>query len=230
MPSLSSSELTTLIQSVFPALAGDKSLAIFVDIPPNKGVDTAAWEQRRKIALEWSRLLQNELEQLNMESVDLVAYEMVHSNNADLPEKAYFIQEDLPDISADLATLGIEINFDELIKATDLILVPTQPSATAPLNVAAKKYQFRAATMPGFSASMISALRIDYNAVNDRVNMLKNKLDKATAAKVEFVVDGSLEFKMFFDLRNRPAHASGGRFPEPGTAGNLPSGETYIVP
>jgi len=32
------------------------------------------------------------------------------------------------------------------------------------------------------------------------------------------------------NLRFRPAHASGGRFPEPGTAGNLPSGETYIVP
>jgi leucyl aminopeptidase (aminopeptidase T) len=35
---------------------------------------------------------------------------------------------------------------------------------------------------------------------------------------------------MHFDLRLRTAHASSGRFPEPGTAGNLPSGEAYIVP
>ena len=32
------------------------------------------------------------------------------------------------------------------------------------------------------------------------------------------------------DLRHRTAHASGGLLPEPGTAGNLPSGESYIVP
>ena len=35
---------------------------------------------------------------------------------------------------------------------------------------------------------------------------------------------------MIFDLRFRSAHESGGRFPEKGMAGNLPSGETYIVP
>ena len=35
---------------------------------------------------------------------------------------------------------------------------------------------------------------------------------------------------MVFDLLHRQAHASGGRFPDAGTAGNLPSGEAYIVP
>ena len=35
---------------------------------------------------------------------------------------------------------------------------------------------------------------------------------------------------MFFDLRYRTAHLSPGRFPDAGVAGNLPSGETYIVP
>jgi leucyl aminopeptidase (aminopeptidase T) len=35
---------------------------------------------------------------------------------------------------------------------------------------------------------------------------------------------------MTFDLRWRTAHASTGRFPDKGTAGNLPSGETFIVP
>jgi leucyl aminopeptidase (aminopeptidase T) len=32
------------------------------------------------------------------------------------------------------------------------------------------------------------------------------------------------------DLRHRHAHASGGLLPNPGVAGNLPSGEAYIVP
>jgi leucyl aminopeptidase (aminopeptidase T) len=35
---------------------------------------------------------------------------------------------------------------------------------------------------------------------------------------------------MYFDLRYRTAHLSSARFPNPGTAGNVPSGETYIVP
>jgi leucyl aminopeptidase (aminopeptidase T) len=55
-------------------------------------------------------------------------------------------------------------------------------------------------------------------------------LYQAVSAKVTFVVDKSKPCEMIFDLRFRQAHASSGRFPEPGTAGNLPSGETYIVP
>jgi len=35
---------------------------------------------------------------------------------------------------------------------------------------------------------------------------------------------------LVLDLRHRTAHASGGLLPTPGTAGNLPSGEAYIVP
>jgi len=42
--------------------------------------------------------------------------------------------------------------------------------------------------------------------------------------------DDRLEYGVRFDLRHRTAHASTGRFPEAGTAGNLPSGEAYIVP
>ena len=38
------------------------------------------------------------------------------------------------------------------------------------------------------------------------------------------------DYSVHFDLRQRTAHASSGRFPEAGTAGNLPSGEAYIVP
>jgi leucyl aminopeptidase (aminopeptidase T) len=35
---------------------------------------------------------------------------------------------------------------------------------------------------------------------------------------------------LHLDLRHRTAHASGGLLPKPGSAGNLPSGEAYIVP
>lgn len=84
--------------------------------------------------------------------------------------------------------------------------------------------------MPGFSRAMIPALKIDYNEVNRLVGMLKEKLDPARGAEVVFSLPGGVEHRVLFDLRWRKAHASGGRFPDKGTAGNLPSGEAYIVP
>ena len=77
---------------------------------------------------------------------------------------------------------------------------------------------------------MIPALRIDYGEVARRVDALKTRLDEAEHADVSFLVDGRDAYSVHLDLRLRQAHASSGRFPDPGTAGNLPSGEAYIVP
>jgi leucyl aminopeptidase (aminopeptidase T) len=94
----------------------------------------------------------------------------------------------------------------------------------------AKDLGFRAATMPGFSLSMVPALRLDYGEINRRVLAIKDLLDPAVAMDIEMTVDDKETFRIHFDLRFREAHASGGRFPQPGIAGNLPSGECYIVP
>jgi leucyl aminopeptidase (aminopeptidase T) len=77
---------------------------------------------------------------------------------------------------------------------------------------------------------MVPALRLDYTEVNRRVMLLKHLLDDSAAADFLFVVDGSEEHRLHLDLRYRTAHASGGLLPKSGTAGNLPSGEAYIVP
>jgi len=84
--------------------------------------------------------------------------------------------------------------------------------------------------MPGFSEKMVPALRVDYAEVGRRVAALKDRLDRAEEAEIEFVKDGLEPHKMLFDLRFRSAHESSGRFPKKGAAGNLPSGEAYIVP
>ena len=125
---------------------------------------------------------------------------------------------------------GTHVTFEEVFRESQIFLAPTEYSTTAPLKVAAKRFGFRAATMPGFAPSMIPALRLDYGEVARRVDLLKERLDRAEAADVRFVVDDGRELEMTFDLRHRTAHASSGRFPERGTAGNLPSGEAYIVP
>ena len=229
MNQLTHKELTQLVRAVFPPLPGDKALVILVDIPNEKQTDTPAWKERRTLAAGWSRALKQGAQSLGLQQVNLVAYASVDSNNADLPDDARLVEDDiLPDVSSDLR--GDRISFDALFSTHQLYLAPTQFSTTAPLKVAAKKYGFRAATMPGFSAKMIPALRIDYGLVNERCRVVKELLDDAVAVDVHFMVDNRDDYHVHFDTRHRTAHASGGRFPDAGTAGNLPSGETYIVP
>ncbi|MDQ1349999.1 MAG: hypothetical protein QG657_300, partial [Acidobacteriota bacterium] len=230
MIKLTGDELIKLIESVFPAFPGDKKLGILVDIPRVKENDNPDWQQRRALAEEWFHTLGNNVTVMGLEAAALIAYPDVASNNADLPDQAFFIKNNLPTTADQLPETGQPVLFEEVFKEFQLYLAPTEYSTTAPLKNAAKIYGFRAATMPGFTPKMIPALRIDYNEVSRRVTILKEKLDPALWAEVIFTDTNSNSYKMFFDLRYRKAHLSPGRFPEKSTAGNLPSGETYIVP
>ncbi len=111
-----------------------------------------------------------------------------------------------------------------------MVMAPTELSATAPLKVAARDGGFRAATMPGFLPSMIPALRLDYGEVNRRVDLLKQLLDAAERADCASRPDGSEPRP---GPGPAPPHRPRLRRPVPdgnGVAGNLPSGEAYIVP
>lgn len=230
MEKLSKDELIALINSVFPHFENDRQLGILVDIPNNEEDDNNNWKIRRDICENWNKILKEEPNKISLEKVNLIAYSAVASNNADLPEYAFIIDNELPKLSNDLEKTGNKISFDEIFNKYQLFLAPTENSATAPLKNSAKKYGFRAATMPGFSPEMIPALRIDYEEVNRRVSIIKKKVDPAISAKVIFRVKNDIKYNMNFDLRFREGHLSPGRFPEASTAGNLPSGETYIVP
>jgi aminopeptidase len=232
MEQLSVEELIKLIQAVFPTQRGDRKLGILIDIPQNSRKDHPDWKLRRTMAYEWYKALKIKTAALGLEKIALIAYPDVGSNNADLPREAYFIFGSPPSITPHLEDedLGEVVLFTHVFREFQLFLAPTEYSTTAPLKNAAKQYDFRAATMPGFSPKMIPALRIDYNEVFRRVSIIKDKVDPAEWAEVIFKVDNDKEYKMFFDLRYRKGHLSSGRFPDKGTAGNLPSGETYIVP
>ncbi len=224
METLMPDELRQLIRSVFPPLPGDRKLAVLIDVPSRLEDDRPEWAARRLLAYEWSRVLQHDPRPL--EAADLIAYEAVACDNADLPANGSVIEGPPPMLAAQLPP---GVPFSSLFADYQLFLAPTQFSATAPLKNGASKYGFRAATMPGFSPEMIPALRIDYDLVNRRCVGLKERLDAAESARVLFQSKGR-SYEMLFDLRYRTAHVSSGRFPQPGTAGNLPSGETYIVP
>lgn len=228
---LNNSELKSLIRSVFSLRPQDGRLGILVDFPDEKVPDNEDWRARRSIARDWCNVLQSELGDLYFKSVQLLCYPNVHSNNADLPEKVYPCIHFELDWDADTLIKNVdEKDMQSVLSQTPILMAPTEFSATAPLKLMSKKLGCRAATMPGFSRVMIPALRLDYEEINRRVNLVKNELDQAVSMDIQFIVDDSEQLDTHFDLRYRPAHASGGRFPDPGFAGNLPSGECYIVP
>jgi hypothetical protein len=221
-------ELVAMVQRVFQPRPGEERLAILVDLPDSKVGDDAPWKARRDIALDWCRELGARAEDLGLET-DLVLYRNTHTNNGDLPDRAWIhAGGPLPSAVEELDPTASTL-LSEIYAEHPILLAPTKFSATAPLKMAAKRFPIRAATMPGFGAEMIPSLRLDYREINRRVHLLKDLLDRAEEAEFRFR-HPSGESALRLDLRHRSAHASGGLLPEPGVAGNLPSGEAYIVP
>lgn len=224
---LTGQELVALVRRVFQPQTGERALAILVDLPDAKVPDDADWAARRDIAAAWAAELNAHRADLGLDT-HLVVYPNVHTNNGDLPDRAWLhVGGPLP--SVDALDPAASISFAELYASHPILIALTKFSATAPLKLAAKTQPIRAATMPGFRADMIPALRLDYTEVNRRVEILKDLLDRAEGADFRFdTPSGACELHL--DLRHRTGHASGGLLPKPGVAGNLPSGEAYIVP
>lgn len=226
--SLNAQDLRLLIQRVFQPTAHDKGLAIIVDLPDARLADNPDWARRRAMAAAWYRELLGEKQALGLERLTLAWYRNAGGNNADLPPTC--VPGDGSTVFGDADELtGQTLTFAELFATHSMILAPTELSATAPLKVATRGAAFRAATMPGFLPTMIPALRLDYGEINRRVNLLKEWLDPATRAHFNLET-GNETHHLVLDLRHRTGHASGGLFPRNGVAGNLPSGEAYIVP
>lgn len=226
---LSAEELTNLVQRVFEPTAADRALAVIIDLPDDQTPDTGAWKTRRLLAAGWVEELAKARGDHGLE-VALFLYPNVHSNNADLPPIAWRWTGAEPPDHVDAMAGHLSEPMEGVLNSHQIVIAPTEFSTTAPLKVMAPGFGFRAATMPGFSPAMVPALRLDYTEVNRRVTLLKDLLDRSAAADFRFVVDGAEELGLHLDLRHRTAHASGGLLPKPGTAGNLPSGEAYIVP
>jgi hypothetical protein len=226
---LNAEELTNLVKRVFEPRPEDRALAVIVDMPDDVVPDTERWRERRALAAGWVRELNVARPDHGLE-VSLFLYPNVHSNNADLPPSAWRWTDDtVPDHIQDL-TGHLQEPMERVLSNHTLVMAPTQFSTTAPLKMMAPRLGFRGATMPGFSSAMVPALRLDYTEINRRVWLLKDLLDDCVSADFHFIVDDAADYRLHLDLRHRQAHASGGLLVEPGTAGNLPSGETYIVP
>jgi hypothetical protein len=225
---LSSAELVALVRRVFLPGPGDHGLAILVDLPDAVVADDPRWQARRATAQAWAQALDASRAELGFPT-RLVLYPNVHTNNGDLPQACWIHGGGPVPQTAAALDPAASVPFAELYAGHSILMALTTFSATAPLKVAARQYPIRAATMPGFCPEMMPALRLDYTEVNRRVVILKDLLDRATGADAHFRHPGG-EARLHLDLRFRTGHASGGLLPLPGVAGNLPSGEAYIVP
>jgi hypothetical protein len=226
---LTGDELAGLVERVFRPGPDDRALAVLLDLPDDRVPDSAEWLERRLMSAGWVSELSALSGRLGLET-RLCLYRNVGTNNGDLPDKAWLHPGGpLPRSVLDLDA-GDAVPFSEILCSHSLLIAPTEFSATAPLKLLARTFRFRAATMPGFSRAMIPALKLDYGEINRRVTTLKELLDRAELAEFLFARGGGEEHRFVLDLRHRSAHASGGVLHEPGTAGNLPSGEAYIVP
>jgi len=227
---LSAAELQQLIQKVFQPGDHDRALALLVDVPNPRVMDEALWQDRRALAKEWQQSLDSIKANLTLADVGFFYYENAGSNNADLPGRAYSWSGDPR--QAHLTVLEDEADavvFQDIWSQFDILLVLSKFSATAPLKLLAKEYGFRAASMPGFTSAMLPALSIDYEEVHRGVMKIKERLDRAVAIDMRFAAVGE-QYAFHVDLRQRTGHASSGLLRERGIAGNLPSGEAYIVP
>jgi hypothetical protein len=215
----------TLLRSVFGLAAKEKDCTIFIDLPDEKLPDSLAWMDRRRIATQWYAMLREHVEGLPFTAVRYCAYDNVGTNNGDLPFSVMLLDT--------ASRSGRESEgvrpLSGILESAGVVLALTELSATAPLKLLARQYGFRGATLPGFTRAMIPALGLDYEAVNARVQQVKERMDRAQSADIRLMADGK-EYDLHIDLRFRPGHASGGILREKGTVGNLPSGEAYIVP
>jgi hypothetical protein len=226
---LSGQELTDLVQAVFAPGPNDTSLFFLVDLP-RPGEDDPEWLDRRLLAKEWYQILMANRDQLKLSRVRLFYYANVGSNNRDFPQDFFESEADPRHLNAeDVALTGKPIGLKALLEEASIIIALTKFSATAPLKILAPNYHFRAATMPGFNRRMIPSLRLPMTEVNRKVMEIKKRLDRASGCELEFSVKG-VAHSLYLDLRERSGHASGGVFHQNGVAGNLPSGEAYIVP
>ncbi len=228
MEHLSRSELVLLVQRVFNPGDKEAGLAIITDVPRDSGKDRSDWVERRQMAGSWALELQAAQQELGF-PVHLYAYADVGHGNADLPCEGVLITDGrVPDLASGLS--GREgTPFTQIFASHSMFLAPTEYSTTAPLKMAARQYPFRGATMPGFNAAMLPALKLDYGVIGRRVKVLAELMNRATGADLQMEVAGA-RYELHLDLRYRPGHASGGLQHKLGEVGNLPSGEAYVTP
>jgi hypothetical protein len=207
--------LRKLFVDVFDPEPGETA-AVLVDLPHGEWRDNNAWVARRAMAKRWHAALAEFGAEQGFEVVPLVAFEATGMNNGQLP--------------AGGAMDGAPVLLEEIGARTTLLLAMTEFSATAPLIGWSKRFpQLRAASMPRVAPEMeATALAADYAQVARSCGRLRERLEKAHSAEIEF----STGDEFVFDYRFRTPEMDDGYLhrdaPVPRLI-NLPSGEAFTT-
>lgn len=223
-------ELDRLFSQVFGYPLGEigHRFGFIVDVPHVPEADTEDWKQRRALVRHWARTLGN----VSGNVCSVFAFESHGYDNIGLLRTAYELEtcQPVPDSAPELRLLNHHAHpFDAIYGRSKYWIALTQYSITAALKMAAARFGFKAAAMPGFTEAMIPALRISTDAIHARVSKLAKALTWAECVRICFGVFEK-KFDLTLDLRHRMGFASSGKIEHVGQAGNLPAGEAYAVP
>ncbi len=224
------SELNLLFSQVFgySATEAGHRIGFLVDVPARSSDDTQQWKERRRLAMQWARALAK----TSFHVCQVYAFESIGCNNPNFihPVHCIALTDSIPETAEQLEVyLGEVAEIYEVYSRSEFWIALTQFSLTNLLHIAAARYGFRAASMPGFTSEMLPALSVDVAAVDARVSKLARALSKANLAEINFDVHGR-KYTLTLDLNFRIGIASSGRFTSDGQAGTIPSGVAYIVP
>ena len=217
-------DLHRLLDTVFKPAQGEK-VAILIDLENPENVrDLKFLEQDgnsiQKMAYEhfYKGLKNGVMDQLGLTGGELYCYKETLGSNLDLEDEAY-----TPD--------GRVLSFEkDIYPEYDILLCISTNSATAPLTASAKVHNFRGATLHGLNETILnSGLSVDYNAVSERAERLRNAMSNADAIEIEFKIKGR-EYQLRIELNGQDAQKSHGICRVGPDIANLPAGEVYYVP
>jgi len=209
-------DVKKLLKDVFDPQPGEV-VTFALDLPRDGVPDHEAWAARRAMAGRWREAMVELAAERDFTVRPILTFAATGANNADLPTAARLGDD--------------EVDLEEALSASTLVIAMTEFSATAPLSKLADDLDdFRAASMPGVEDRMeATALSADYTRVAARCRSIFDAFEGANLCDVRF----STGHRCWFDLRHRKAEMDDGFLPR-GKEGdrviNLPSGETFIVP
>ena len=190
--------------SIFDPKENERILLLY-DVPTSHLNDNHEWMERRHLIDTWLNLCSK------------------------LSRKREFSVEKMGIAANDEMDPTLSNDIKKYLTKYNIIIAMTEYSMTSSLVLLVKNNQksMRCASMPYAEKRMMDTVfSMDYSDVKHYAHKIKNLLEEAENAHIEFSTGDTLDI----DLRNRHAGADDGDCTFPGAFINLPSGEGFIAP
>ena len=198
----------------------DEVVTFMYDFPEGIIRDNSAWQERRRMVNEWHHEVERFSKKYHMTVNPPVSYPATGAHNSDLPE--YGTCE------------GKEINMDDTIRASTIIVSMPEFSASAPLFIYTRQVKgLRVASIPGVSKAMEqTGLSADYRKIAKVCSRLARLFEDAMGIDVLF----STGHHCYFDISDNKKPLEDNGILHKGIGAdimhlkNLPSGEVCVTP